>query len=287
MTPRRTLECLLGVGVVWAMLAGMHIRVAATEGVGDLFSVGVSARALGLGGAFTAIADDEAGVLYNPARLSSYRGIGLSSLYVSGFGGVGQGAVVVAVPYAAFGVLFLDSGLIDEGEGGFRYACRGAVLGVGVPVGAVSLGIRWRFLRVSTPFEGTGWSLDPAISVDVDFLDIGLVWEGAASAPISYAGGRNEEWARGLRLGVAAELSPTQNVVSILSFDAIGLFGESPCVATGVEAWVGGVGARVGYDGTGLACGLSVRFVGLEVDWAYTTRADLGSSHMIGLVFRF
>jgi hypothetical protein len=259
----------------------------ATEGIGDLFNVGVSSRALGLGGAFTAIADDEAGVLYNPACLSGYRGIGLSSLYVSGFAGVGQGAVVVAVPYAAFGVLFLDSGLIDDGEEGFRYASQGAVLGVGVPVGPVSVGVRWRFLRVSTPFEGSGWSLDPAVAVDVEFLHVGLLWEGAASAPVAYDDGSEEDWEGGLRLGVAATLSPMTDVVWTASFDAIGLFGLSPGIAAGIEAWVGGVGARVGYDGAGLACGLSVRFAGLEVDWAYATRDDLGDSHRITLALRF
>ncbi|MEN6368417.1 MAG: hypothetical protein ABFD77_01810 [Thermotogota bacterium] len=268
-------------------LACVGLGAAAAEGIGDLFNVGVSSRALGLGGAFTAMADDEAGVLYNPACLSGYRGIGLSSLYVSGFGGVGQGAVVVAAPCAAFGVLFLDSGLIDDGGEGFRYASQGVILGVGVPVGPVSVGVRWRFLRVSAPFVGSGWSLDPAVAVDVDFLHVGLLWEGATSAPVAYDDGSEEDWETGLRLGVATTLSPMEGVAWTATFDAIGLLGLSPRIAAWIEAWVGGVGARVGYDGTGLTCGLSARFAGLEVDWAYATRDDLGDSHRITLALRF
>lgn len=259
----------------------------AAEGLGDLFHIGVSARALGMGGALTAIADDEGAVLYNPARLSEYRRIGISSLYAAGFGGVSQGAVVAAVPYAALGIVFLDSGLIGDGEEGFRYASQGAILGVGIPLGFASLGARWRFLRVSSPFEGSGWSLDPALAVDVEYLHVGLVWEAAASMPMAYEGGSEEAWEQGLRAGLAVTLSPAEGVTWTAAMDAVGLFEAAPRVAAGIEAWIAGVGARVGYDGTGLTCGLSARFPGLEVDWAYAARGDLGDSHRVTLALRF
>lgn len=281
----RSLRCFRALVVV-AVLAGVALRAVAVEGVGDLFRLGVSARALGLGGAFTAVADDEACVLYNPARLGEYRRLGLSSLYAAQFGGVAQGAVVLAAPYVGVAMLFLDSGLIDDGEDGFRYASQGAVVGVGVPLGPAAFGVRWRFVHVSTPFAGSGWSLDPAVAVHVDFLRVGLVYEGALSVPVSY-GESEEEWKRGLRLGVAAVLSPMADVFWIASFDGTGLLGSSPGLAAGIEAWVGGVGARVGYDGTGLTCGLSARFPGLEVDWAYAARDDLGDSHRVSVALRF
>ncbi|MDD5219069.1 MAG: hypothetical protein PHV11_00680 [Candidatus Bipolaricaulis sp.] len=282
---RRSLSFLCVLAVVGAALVG--VRAAATEALGDLFRVGVSARALGMGGAFTALAEDEAGVLYNPAKLAGHRGLGLSSLYASQFGGVTQGSVIVAGPYVGGGIVFLDSGLIDDGEDGFRYASRAALFGVGVPVGPAAMGVGWRFLSVATPFTGSGWALDAAVALDIEFLHVGLVYEAVVSAPMAYDGGAREEWDSGLRFGVATSLSPAEGVVWTASFDGTGLLGPAPGIAAGVEAWVGGVGARVGYDGAGMTFGLSARFVGLEVDWAYAARDDLGDSHRITLALRF
>jgi len=271
--------------LVGAALAG--VSATATEGLGDLFRAGVSARALGMGGAFTAVAEDEAGVLYNPAKLAGCRGLGLSSLYASQFGGVTQGAVVVAGPYVGGGMVFLDSGSIDDGGDGFRYASRAALFGVGVPMGPAAFGAGWRFLSVATPFTGSGWALDVAAALDIDFLHVGLVYEAVVSAPMAYEGGAREEWDAGLRLGVATSLSPVEGVEWTVSFDGMGLLGPAPGIAAGAEVWVGGIAARVGYDGAGMTFGLSARFVGLEVDWAYATRDDLGDSHRITLALRF
>jgi hypothetical protein len=267
-----------------ALLGGLPLS--AEDGVGDLFVLGMSARGLGVGGAFTALVDDESAVLYNPAALGGMDRLAVGSMYAAQFGGVSYGAIGFAAPYVGVAVVLLDSGWIPMEVGGLRYSSQGVAVGVGLPIGPVAFGARWRLLRTSSPFAGHGWAIDPAVLVDVDFLRVGAVYEGAFSVPVRYEDGV-ESWPRDLRLGVAATLSPSADVLWSLAVEGARLLSASPQWLAGVEAWIGGLGARLGYDGQGPTFGLSVRFPSLEIDWAYATRADLGDSHRLSLSFRF
>jgi len=259
----------------------------AYEQVGAIFEFGSSARGLGLGGAFSALVDDEGAVAYNPAALGEYEGIAITSMFVRQFGGVTYGTVGVALPYFGINVLFLDSGFIPVGESGFRYVNQGVIASVGIPVGPLGIGVRWRLLRVSSPMEGHGWALDPAFIVATGTVRAALVVEGAFSDAVSYESGSEESWPTAVRLGVALTLSPSPEVSWNASFEAIDLFMSSARLALGLEAWIGGLGARVGYDGEGPTFGLSTRFERLRFDWAYAMRTDLGDSHRVSFTLRF
>jgi len=261
--------------------------VAAYEYVGSLFDLGSSARGLGLGGAFTALADDEGCVLHNPAGLGWRDAVGVSSLYVRQFGGVTYGAIAVALPYVGVDVMLLDSGLIPTSGGTTRYSSQGFVAAGGVALGPVGIGARWRLLRVSAPGPGSGWSLDPALQFVTSIVRAGAILEGALSSAMAYESGSQEAWERSLRLGVALTLEPGPDVAWNAAFEASGLFSSSPVLSAGLEAWIGGMGARVGFDGEALTYGLSVRFAGLQLDWAYASRTDLGESHRVSFSFRF
>ena len=50
-------------------------------GTASIFELGVSARTIGLGGAFIGVADDEAAIFYNTAGLPSLSKTKYSSLY--------------------------------------------------------------------------------------------------------------------------------------------------------------------------------------------------------------
>jgi len=275
------------IGITLLLVGVIAFVTAGVENVGGIFSIGTSARALGLGGAFCALADDEAAAFHNPAGLSWYKGIGLSSLFVQQFGGIAYGTVTVALPYVGFSVALLDSGPISTGDGSFRYASQGVSASFGIPVGPVGIGGRWRFFRVSSPMSGQGWVLDPALIVVTETVRIGLLFEGLISSPMAYESGAEEAFGQSLRLGAALKLEPTRGVSWNASFEASGLFTALAQLAAGLEAWIGAVGARVGFDGQGPTFGLSIRFDTLEIDWAYASRNDLGDSHRVALSLRF
>jgi hypothetical protein len=276
-----------GLVVVGLLLAALSVGGLAAENVGGLFGIGTSARGQGLGGAFCALVDDEGAALHNPAALGWYEGLGLCSLFAQQFGAVTYWSVGFTASYVGISVLLLDSGPIPTERAVIHYASQGVVASLGMPVGPFGLGVRWRFFRVSSPFAGSGWTIDPALLVVTDLVRIGLIYEGALSEPVAYDSGAEEAWARAVRLGVAVTLIPAADVLWNAAIEASGLFSSVLRFAGGVEAWIGGLGARVGYDGDGPTFGLSVRFSTLQVDWAYATRSDLGDSHRVGLTLRF
>jgi len=253
---------------------------------GDAFELGASARGLGLGGAFTALVDDETAALHNPAALGQLATFGISSLIARQFGGVTYGSVSLAMPWIGVNVSFLDSGLIPSTQGAFYYATQAIAVSGGIPIGWVGIGVRWRYVHVSSPSAGDGWTLDPALLIDTGALRLAALFESALSSPMTYTSGTEEPFDPSLRLGIAATLSPAPNVWWNASFEASGLFSLTATYQAGLEAWIGGLGARVGYDGTGPTFGLTIRANGLQLDWAYAMRSDLGDSHRVSLTFR-
>lgn len=254
---------------------------------GSAFDLGASARGLGLGGAFTALVDDETAVVHNPAALGRFAQVGFSSLYVRQFGGITYGSATIAMPWFGLNMALVDSGLIPSPQGAFRYASQVISVSGGVPIGPISLGIRWRYLNVSAPSTGSGWTIDPALLIDAGSIQVAALIESIYSMPVIYESGTAEAFDPSLRLGIAATLSPSPDVWWNAAFDAAGLFSSHVEFSAGLEAWIGGIGARVGYDGYGPTFGLTVRVHGLQFDWAYAMRSDLGGSHRASLTFRF
>jgi len=254
---------------------------------GSAFELGASARALGLGGAFTALVDDETAVIHNPAALGQLSAVGFSSMYVRQFSGITYGSVSLAMPWVGLNVALLDSGIIASPQGSFRYASQAITVSGGIPIGPFGIGLRWRYVRVSSPTSGGGWAVDPALLINAGSIRVAAMFESAYSVPISYESGTDESFDPSLRLGIAATLSPSPDVWWNVAFEASGLFSVKARFGAGLEAWIGGVGARVGYDGYGPTFGLTIRFSGLQLDWAYAMRSDLGGSHRASLTFRF
>jgi len=250
------------------------------------FELGASARGLGLGGAFAALVDDETAVIHNPAALGWLTSAGFSSLYVRQFSGVTYGSVSLAMPWIGLNVSLLDSGAIASLQESFRYGSQAITISGGVPIGAFGFGVRWRYMRVSSPTSGGGWSVDPALMINVGSIHVAALFESAYSVPISYESGADESFDPSLRLSVAATLSPSADVWWNAAFEASGLFSAKTRFGAGIEAWIGGLGARVGFDGHGPTFGLTIRFDGLQFDWAYSMRSDLGNSHRASLAFR-
>ena len=67
-------------------------------GVESIFSYGAGARAMGMGGAFVAIADDASAVYYNPAGISQLERAQFSGLHVTLWEGVNYDVINFVIP---------------------------------------------------------------------------------------------------------------------------------------------------------------------------------------------
>lgn len=275
------------VALAMIVLTGIACSSSAVEFAGSAFELGASARALGLGGAFSALVNDETAVVHNPAALGRIEKAGISSLYVHQFTGISYGSISLAMPWLGLNLSLLDSGMILSSQGAFRYSTQAITVSGGIPIGPVGVGVRWRYVSVTSPTVGGGWSLDPAILIAIGSIRLAAVLDSAISAPIAYGDGTDETFDPSLRMGVAATLSPSPDVWWNAAFEASGLLTEGTRFGAGLEAWISGLGARVGYDGYGPTFGLTIQLSGLQLDWAYAIRSDLGDSHRVSLTFRF
>lgn len=281
---RRILKATL-IGLIFFAVAGSGAQFA---NVAAIFQLGTGGRPLGMGGAFLALADDETAAFYNPAGLGWLDRIGVTSLFAREFEVVSYGALGFALPYFGITLMQIDSGWISTGEEeGFRYVSQAGILSSGLRIGPVGLGGRWKLYRVREPYSAVGWAFDPALLVVTDFVRVGLLFENPYSRPIAFEDGHTEEWEAGLRLGAAVTLKPSDRVRWNAVFETCGLFLTDTRMAGGVEAWIGGLAARVGHDGSRATFGLTVRFDNFQVDWAYAALTELAASHRVSLTFRF
>ncbi len=273
--------------VAGLLLLSTGAQAAPFSNVAAIFELGPGARPLGMGEAFLALADDANAAFYNPAGLGWQSGITVTSLFARQFDTLDYAALGLTVPYLGVDVLALDSGTIGTGETAFHYASEAGVLSCGVPIGPVGLGARFKVYRVSAPYTATGWAIDPALLLVMGPVRIGALYENAYSEGVTFSDGHTEPWTQSLALGIGLLLAPHDGVQWSASVEGTGLFGTGPRVLAGLEAQIGALSARLGYDGAGLTCGLSVRFANFAVDWAYAIRSTLPDSHRVSLTYRF
>ncbi len=268
-------------------LVALGAAAFATDGVGALFELGVSARSLGVGGARAAFFDEAAAATLNPASAARVETIGVGSLYVAQFGGVSYGSASFSAPCVGMSAAFLDSGWIPTEEAGLRLTAQAMTASAALPLGPISLGLKWDFLRYGAPFDGHGWAVDAGLLVDLGAVDLGLVCDALVSAPMMLAHDDSETWARDLRLGAAGTWEPLRDVACTVTIDVRGVLAGPWRLVGGIEAWAGPMAARLGWDGDGPTLGLSVRAFGVEADWSCAARSDLGVSHRVSLMVLF
>jgi hypothetical protein len=125
----------------------------------SLFDMGLGTRAMGLGGAYAAVAEGPEGLLYNPAGLAQVRGITVDSTILAGW--VGAGYVGAALPSLGAGIGYLGT---SAGEN-LGFSQLGLIAGFGMDLTGFGFpvlgGVGLRFQSTNIAGEGsTGFGLD-------------------------------------------------------------------------------------------------------------------------------
>lgn len=294
------------------VLLASPVRAAEDAGTTSVLSTGAGNRALSLGGAFAAVADDASGWMWNPAGMarlsrselqvshSRLSPIDMSEQYL-GYAVPSWRWGTVGLAYRQLGVTGIEqrddrNGIVPgefsahESEFALAYAL--------APSEAWSLGLAARTRRQ----ELAGFSAT-ALGVDL----------GLQLAPGQLAGGGASAW-NGLRLGLsvrnavqpsmrldldavpdprairfgAAYQRPLAGVQSVLfALDVERAEGVSPRLHAGLE-WrpIPSLDARAGMDGERMTAGMALRVRALSVDYAFADQA-LEAQHRLGLTYAF
>lgn len=173
-------------------------------GTGTFLQVPVGARATGLGGAFSAIADDPTAVYWNPAGITQTKGTAVTGAYTALFGGIAHNFAAVTLPVGesnklGVSLLSLSSGDIPvttmftpEGTGGF-YSASDLAIGVtfaGQLTDQFSYGATGKVVSMSiADVSATGVAFDFGTLYDPGFLGLRLAFVVSnLSAPVQYSG---------------------------------------------------------------------------------------------------
>jgi hypothetical protein len=242
----------------------------------SIFDMGLGTRAMGLGGAYAALAEGPEALLYNPAGLAQVLGITVDSTILAGW--VGAGYVGGAIPSLGAGIGYLGT---SAGEN-LGYSQLGLILGFGMDLHMFGfpllggVGLRYN----STTIAGEGSS---ALGLDIGVL-------GRFSSPFGEL--RAALVIRELGLG---NLS-TEFVLAGAWTSPFGLFASldltSEYVALGAGwSFLGAFEIRAGIRQEGgvfrIALGLGANFGNYSVDYALLTHPLLSPTHLFGFGLRF
>ena len=263
-------------------------------GTASLLDIGLSARALAMGGAGIAVADDANAIYYNPAGLGVLDTHNIAALYTQQFGAANYMALGYAGPHIGANIFRLDASGIQETD---PFANETGVFGVTELAGAVgygrtiwnglNLGASAKFYMQNLPENaGRGFTLDAGALLNLldGKLSFGLVGRNLLGK-VRYTSGSEDEFDRTFGIGVAAR--PIEGL--LIAADA--------CMGNGVAGKFGAeyryrfaalrAGMQLSSESTCYTAGVGFFMPGFSIDYAYQAHSVLPDSHRISLGAKF
>lgn len=173
---------MLLVALLWLSPTTGHSQAKVGTTGSQFLELGVSARAMGMAEAFTAVANDVTAVYYNPAGLTSLWGKEAAFTYVAMPADVGHGFAAIGTPLESVGgvvgvgVYALSSGSMDVTDysyplgNGQTFGWNNFALGVSYGrylTDRFSIGVTLRYIGEFThDYNANGWSADVGTSYD-------------------------------------------------------------------------------------------------------------------------
>ena len=267
-----------------------------------ILDMGTGARALGMGGAFTAVADDSSAIYWNAAGLGTIKNPELSLTYNKWFLDTMFSQALFVMPLST-GAIGADLVYVNLGEMPLR-DIYGVTTGSVSPYmigGSLGYGVNFGVLSAGAVLKVISQSMDN-ISNAAFAADAGALFRsGMFSAGLSLqniGSGNGYSLPMNIKTGIA--LKPLDMPQHSLIFDIDGqyLFKDAFSLSAGAEyIYMNMLAIRAGYradfgqtnlDGLqGISGGLGVKISSLSIDYAIVPYGDLGITQRVTLSFMF
>lgn len=284
-----------------------HAAGVGTTGAAFL-KIGIGARALSMGSAFTAVVDDANAVNWNPASLGALKGQQVTASYNSLFQDQNQGFLAYARPLdrdrgtLGFGINYMNISDIekragdtenpDSTFGSNNYALIVSCGKTGV-LPDIDLGASLKYIRQTLDtFTGSAVAMDlgAMLKTSVENLTVGITLQNLGTKigpdPLPFIA----------KAGAAYKL-PGNRLCLAANVDAL-LSDERTYAGLGAEYWLlPQLALRAGYQFgrsqdklggiVGLGTGIGIKVDMMSVDYALVPFGDLGNTHRITIGARF
>lgn len=299
MKPKLT-AFLRGAAVLAVLLVADSARaqVQSAGGPGEWFNRYTTARTLGLGGAFVAVADDPLGILWNPAGLSAMDQNELRFENARLFEDTSINGIALAVPGSrlpSFGVSVVSLGsgefqrtndmndplgTFKQGETAYLLTASKALstrLALGANIKLVQQRVE-DFTAGGFGMDLGGWyAIRPGIRVGGSVANLG--------GPKLTLRATEEAWPMQMRAGFAAQVLRGKGLI-VAQVDHSEVLGAR--FHAGGEYWIqSGLALRLGMDDAAGTGGFSIRFAPqYQLDYGVADH-PLGMTHRVGVSYRF
>lgn len=270
----------------------------------DFLRLDANARAVGIGGAYTALATDANALLYNPAGLARLRSSEVTFMHNQYAQGVTQQYIGLGLKngwgaqfnYASLGDVPRTT-ISNPGGAGGRLNVSDTSLGVGyghalTPNLAVGGGFKYIGESLGDT-SANGWALDGgALYRMPDFKNLTLGGSLLNLGPPVKFGSSKEKLPTALRLGAGYTLKvPHQDLTFALDISKSVL--DKVRLGLGAETLINDhFAARLGFNtrsdaGLGVSIGAGWRGPKVSADYAFVPLGDLGTAHRISFTLRW
>lgn len=284
------------IGLKITVIAILAVCLPSSVAAGDPSEqVPIGPRAIAMGSAFSAVANDATAMFWNPAGLAQIDYQEISGTHADLFGtGIQDNYFAFVLPISSRQVVGFDwyhSGYDDDelrfGENRFdlTYSRRiHRTVSLGISGKLLSRGID---LDGSTVREGRGLGMDLGMLVTpVNKLQVGLVAQDVFDTKVDYSeAGESIAYPRNVRFG-SAYMPTSKSVVAFDMDDRYHLGGEYRVVEE-LALRAGWEKDRDGDDKSTYTFGTGIKFGVFRFDYAYVNHPVLGSTNHFGLSMAF
>jgi hypothetical protein len=264
-----------------------------------ILQAGVGARALGMGGAFTAVADNADAPYWNPAGLGRVTSSEITTMqtrlstdtdhyYVSYVQPAFGGTLGISWVQVALGNISQTSAEVDyhnevQTLGIFSYFSNAYLLSYGKDLSdKVSVGLTAKYLTSDigqlSGGQASGYSLTPGVLLKAPRFTLGLKVDELFNEQ-RWGTGTVERVPPKVRLGLAYQ-APNPGLLS-LDISQTVRSGYSPQISLGYEAAVfRGIAFRAGYAEGGFSAGAGFAVQHAQVDYAYVNQPSLSRENV-------